>query len=230
MHENNMIQNTIDANLSGLYVSRCQHDALMREITGGKKMKRKLTVGFVLIVTLLFITLAALAVGIWQETADKVANLQAVETAEFFADWPTADKVQLVTILNDSGVFPANLSQKSAGLQTDTMTTDAQDTLACDILTAWINGSVDTITLDSILETLNGPMSTWTMEDLVWYNGLLKKYGLLSQEDTAYLLPEAGTDITQEEAIALAKANLPRYLWRVHPSFGSVHRHMLLLP
>ena len=205
MHENNRIQNTIDANLSGLYVSRCQRDTLLHEITGGKKMKRKITVGLVLVITLLLATLTALAVGIWHETADQVANLQAGETTAFFADWPTADKVKLVTILEEAGVFPEGLFQKAAALTADTMTADAQNALACDILTEWTAGTVDTVTLDSILETLNGPMSTWSMEDLVWYNGLLDKYGMLTEEDTAYILPEIGKDITQAEAVNIAK-------------------------
>lgn len=64
MKRNNIIRDSLNENLSGLSVSRQQHDALMQEITGGKKVKRKLRASLVLAMTMVLLAAMALAWGL----------------------------------------------------------------------------------------------------------------------------------------------------------------------
>lgn len=64
MKQNNRIRDSLNENLSGLYVSREQHAELMNEITGGRKVKRKLTASLVLAMVLVLLAAVALAWGL----------------------------------------------------------------------------------------------------------------------------------------------------------------------
>lgn len=61
MKRNNAIRDSLNGNLSGLYVSGQRHAELMREIVGGRKMKKKQSVALVLAMTLILVAAAALA-------------------------------------------------------------------------------------------------------------------------------------------------------------------------
>ena len=64
MKSNDKIRNSLNENLSGLYVSRQQHAALMNDITGGKKVKKKMTTGLILAMALVLLAAVALAWGL----------------------------------------------------------------------------------------------------------------------------------------------------------------------
>ena len=52
---NNVIRDSLNENLSGLYISRQRHAELMNDIVGGKKVKKKLSLGLVLALSLIHI-------------------------------------------------------------------------------------------------------------------------------------------------------------------------------
>lgn len=81
MKRNNKIRDCLNENLSGLYVSRQQHAALMNEITGGRKVKKKLTASLVLVLVLVLLAAAALAWGLSYSYSPDVTAERAARTA-----------------------------------------------------------------------------------------------------------------------------------------------------
>ena len=61
MNRNTPIQDCLNDNLSGLYITRQQHRQLMDNITGGTKMKKKLTTSLALAIILTLLAMTALA-------------------------------------------------------------------------------------------------------------------------------------------------------------------------
>lgn len=61
MKRSNIIRESLDQNLSGVYVSRQQQMDMIDEITGGKKLKRRIPVSFALAAVILLMTCTAYA-------------------------------------------------------------------------------------------------------------------------------------------------------------------------
>jgi hypothetical protein len=102
MKSNDQIKTALSENLSGLYVSRAQRMALLTEITGGRKMKRKLTVGLVFAIVLILFAvtaLAAITLGSFQHRAQMSSSLGN------FDQWSLEDKARLGTILLETGTI-----------------------------------------------------------------------------------------------------------------------------
>ena len=173
--------------------------------TGGLVVKKKLSIGFVLMMAVMLLGVTALAATLlWQDAGEKVAPMESENG--YYDTWNTEAKIELIKALYDLGELKDNPDAERVLNSTDMP--DAEKNALCDkIMCAYVNGSPDTVTLLSILEKLHGDMSTWSMEDKVWYNNLLNANNMLSAEDTNYVLPETG-EITQVQAVDAAKSFL----------------------
>ncbi len=100
MSKNNSIREALADNLSGLYVSADMRASLVHEITGGKKMKRKLTVALICLIVLLLVTVTALAVTAVQAWLNSVSQMQ---VDGIFFRWELSDKLRFVDALKDAG-------------------------------------------------------------------------------------------------------------------------------
>ena len=173
--------------------------------TGGIVVKKKLSIGFVLMMAVMLLGVTALAATLlWQDAGEKVAPMESENG--YYDTWNTEAKIELIKALYDLGELKDNPDAERVLNSTDMP--DAEKNALCDkIMCAYVSGSPDTVTLLSILEKLHGDMSTWSMEDKVWYNNLLNANNMLSAEDTNYVLPETG-EFTQEQAVDSAKSFL----------------------
>ena len=173
--------------------------------TGGIVVKKKLSIGFVLMMAVMLLGVTALAATLlWQDAGEKVAPMESENG--YYDTWNTEAKIELIKALYDLGELKDNPDAERVLNSTDMP--DAEKNALCDkIMCAYVNGSPDTVTLLSILEKLHGDMSTWSMEDKVWYNNLLNANNMLSAEDTNYVLPETG-EFTQVQAVDAAKSLL----------------------
>ncbi len=68
MKQNNVIRDSLNENLSGLCVTERQRNEMMNEITGDRKMKKKINMAFVLVCTLMILSITALAVTLVQRS------------------------------------------------------------------------------------------------------------------------------------------------------------------
>lgn len=205
-----IVQRVIDQSLSGIQddpwmAQRVLNMAHQTQGTGGIVVKKKLSIGFVLMMAVMLLGGTALAATLlWQDAGEKVAPMESENG--YYDTWNTEAKIELVRVLYDLNELKDNPDAESVLNSADIP--DAEKDALCDkIMCDYVNGSPDTVTLLSILEKLHGDMNTWSMEDKVWYNNLLKANNMLSAEDTNYVLPQTG-EITQEQAVDAAKAFL----------------------
>ena len=173
--------------------------------TGGIIVKKKLSIGFALMMAVMLLGVTALAATLlWQDAGEKVAPMESENG--YYDTWNTEAKIELIKALYDLGELKDNPDAERVLNSTDMP--DAEKNALCDkIMCAYVNGSPDTVTLLSILEKLHGDMSTWSMEDKVWYNNLLTANNMLSAEDTNYVPPETD-EFTQVQAVDAAKSFL----------------------
>lgn len=205
-----IVQRVIDNSLSGIQddpwmAQRVLNMAHETQGTGGIVVKKKLSIGFVLMMAVMLLGVTALAATLlWQDAGEKVAPMESENG--YYDTWNTEAKIELIKALYDLGELKDNPDTERVLNSTDMP--DAEKNALCDkIMCAYVNGSPDTVTLLSILEKLHGDMNTWSMEDKVWYNNLLNANNMLSAEDTNYVLPETG-EFTQEQAVDAAKSFL----------------------
>lgn len=205
-----IVQRVIDNSLSGIQddpwmAQRVLNMAHETQGTGGIVVKKKLSIGFILMMAVMLLGVIALAATLlWQDAGEKVAPMESENG--YYDTWNTEAKIKLIKALYDLGELKDNPDAERVLNSTDMP--DAEKNALCDkIMCAYVNGSPDTVTLLSILEKLHGDMSTWSMEDKVWYNNLLNANNMLSAEDTNYVLPETG-EFTQEQAVDAAKSFL----------------------
>ena len=205
-----IVQRVIDNSLSGIQddpwmAQRVLNMAHETQGTGGIVVKKKLSIGFVLMMAVMLLGVTALAATLlWQDAGEKVAPMESENG--YYDTWNTEAKIELIKALYDLGELKDNPDAERVLNSTDMP--DAEKNALCDkIMCAYVNGSPDTVTLLSILEKLHGDMNTWSMEDKVWYNNLLNANNMLSAEDTNYVLPETG-EITQVQAVDAAKSFL----------------------
>ena len=205
-----IVQRVIDNSLSGIQddpwmAQRVLNMAHETQGTGGIVVKKKLSIGFILMMAVMLLGVTALAATLlWQDAGEKVAPMESENG--YYDTWNTEAKIELIKALYDLGELKDNPDAERVLNSTDMP--DAEKNALCDkIMCAYVNGSPDTVTLLSILEKLHGDMNTWSMEDKVWYNNLLNANNMLSAEDTNYVLPETG-EFTQEQAVDAAKSFL----------------------
>ena len=205
-----IVQRVIDNSLSGIQddpwmAQRVLNMAHETQGTGGIVVKKKLSIGFVLMMAVMLLGVTALAATLlWQDAGEKVAPVESENG--YYDTWNTEAKIELIKALYDLGELKDNPDAERVLNSTDMP--DTEKNALCDkIMCAYVNGSPDTVTLLSILEKLHGDMSTWSMEDKVWYNNLLNANNMLSAEDTNYVLSETG-EFTQEQAVDAAKSFL----------------------
>ena len=205
-----IVQRVIDNSLSGIQDDPWMAQRVLNMVhetqgTGGIVVKKKLSIGFILMMAVMLLGVIALAATLlWQDAGEKVAPMESENG--YYDTRNTEAKIKLIKALYDLGELKDNPDAERVLNSTDMP--DAEKNALCDkIMCAYVNGSPDTVTLLSILEKLHGDMNTWSMEDKVWYNNLLNANNMLSAEDTNYVLPETG-EFTQEQAVDAAKSFL----------------------
>ena len=199
MNNRDEISLSLQENLSGLEATRIMQAELMEKITGGIKVKKKLTAAMVVALSLILVAVGALAVTLlWKETAEQIAPLE--DLYGYYDTWNADAKAELIRLLVDAGELKGSDAVKkvlSGDLDDETL-----NRLSDEIMTAYVVGTVDTVTLESILFQLHGDISTWSEEDKVWYEELLKRNDLLG-DHSAYSLPQ-GEEINRSRAFDIA--------------------------
>ncbi len=201
--QNNDIRRSIDACLPGLENHPAFESNVFKRVRGEVILKKKLSVGFVLVIALVLIAVTALAaVLLWQQ---QVVPMKEIERTEGdYVHWPLSQKQVLIRALMDLGNI---LESGHTARLFDHSTDDAEKQAIADQLVLTLTGQTDTreITVDIITYAIMGPTDTWTPEQRVWWQQVTDQfYGKQGASDTL-VTPNADV-ITQAEAIAIAKA------------------------
>lgn len=166
-------------------------------------MKKKLSVGFVLVIVLVLAAVTALAAALlWEQ---QVIQMKEIEQSEGeYADWPISQKQTLIRALIDSG----NIVESGDTIRLfDDTTAESEKNAIADqlILTLTKQTDVQEISIDIITYAIMGSTDTWTPEQRVWWQQVTEQlYSDQGAPDT--LITPAEDVVSEAEAIAIAKA------------------------
>ena len=193
-----IVQQVFETSLSGLREDPFLAQRVINVAHGKGEIvvKKKLSVGFVLLILVLMSSVVALAWTLSHQYFEDVAQIQF--TTGYYDDWGWEEKQTMVEILKKYDLINADEAD-------DMKTEEAVD--AYMIERYGIDGRSDVIGLWSILETELGPINTWSLEQKAWCTEMQIEIGLLTENNDDYIceLPEKD-DIEPDEAIAIAKA------------------------
>ena len=196
------IQKSLNAELSGLRTSSRRRNMLYQNAVGGYRAKRKLTVGWVVAVTLMLLTVTAVA-AILLSGKDFV-NQYLVPMSQQTEDvkWTDEEMKQILMLAEENGVE---------------ITEDIREALE----------SSDAVYKEELLRMfmkidLGFYPATWPLEEQVWYDELLFKYGM--KEEITRFMPTEG-EISEQEALDIAEKYVLEN-WSVDISEGQYTRYV----
>lgn len=196
------IRAAIDDCTRGIDEADSLQGRIFQKLKGEKTVARKISTALIIALALAAVSVAALAAALlWHDAGEKIAPLEGRNG--YYEAWSPGAKMELIQILYDLGELKGNADAEKLLRSTD-IDEEEKDALCDQIMTSYVNGTSDTVTLLSILEKLHGDISTWPQEDKVWYNELLQKNQMLTEEDTNYVLP-TGEELSQEQAVEIAR-------------------------
>ena len=170
-------------------------------------MIRKISVILAIVLALLAVSpVSFAATPLWKEAGEKIAPME--KEHDYYDTWDPSLKAELVRILYEAEELQDDAD--AARLVNGEEMTDGEKGALCDrvVLRYLDTTRDDLVSLESLISELRGVYGgtpAWSVEDKYWYNELLRKNGMLSSaEDPDYILPEDG-DISQEEAVRIAR-------------------------
>ena len=196
----NYIKQAINGNLSAIHVSQHSVNQIMSNITKGKKVKRKLSVAFILTIVLILLSalaLAAVAFG-WKDAAFYLAK---ESTEGSYITWSGAEKVELVQSLIEGGYIEEN--SNTIRLYDVSLSEKEKSTLADTTITQWLSNSIDTISFLPIMERIWGNFRTWSLQQKAWYSQTMIDAGVQQADFEIHVMPDDSV-LTQDEAKRLA--------------------------
>ena len=173
---------------------------VLRKVRGDVKVKKKLSVGFVLLIVLVLAVATALAAITLNAFYEKA--IQKEGESGLIQDWSAEDQVTLVDWMADAGIELD--ADKVAQLQDTSLSEEEKSALAMEIITDYYPARDGILSTVDIIAKEKGPIEYWSLEDKAWFSELMLQY----QPDeiiSVSLLPDEA-DISQEEAIEIMYA------------------------
>lgn len=201
--QQNDIRRVMDACLPGLENKLDFENNVLRQARGEVKVKKKLSVGFALIIVLVLAAVTALAAAIlWEQ---HVIPLKEIEQTEGdYINWSLRQKQVLIRALIDSGSISE--SAETTRLFDDSISETEKQSIA-DQLVLTLTGQTDVneISIDIITYAIMGATDTWTAEQRVWWQQVTNQFHGNQDAPDILIMPD-GSEPTEAEAIAIAKA------------------------
>ena len=196
--QGNNIRRVMDACLPGLEKRPDFDRDVLRKVRGNEKVKKKLSVGFVLLVVLVLAVVTALA-AITLNTLYENA-IQKEGESGLIQDWSAADQVALVNWMIDAGIELD--ADKVEQLQDTSLSEQEKSALAMEIITEYYPARDGILTTIDIIAKDKGPLGTWSLEDKAWYSDMQVKYSN-GVTHTKNILPSE-SDVSEEAATRIA--------------------------
>ena len=197
----NTIKQAINSNLSAVHVSQRHVNRIMFNITEGKKVKKKLSVAFVLTMILILVIATALAVTAIQALHERAIQHEA--ESGLIREWSPYEKVEFVDEMVEAGIELDDTQVQS--LHSDALSEEEKDALAMQIMTGYYPTVDSVLTATDILSKEYGRYGTWPLELQAWYSETLKANG--GSSDRWNVLP-GDHAISEEQALRNAKGML----------------------
>ena len=181
------IQQSLNAELSGLRTTSCQRDQFFENAIGGYKVKRKISVVAILVAALMLITVTALAVALLspKEIVEQVAVPLAQDNGQ--GNYTHDELKDLLTTLNENGITLNEGSRLMQAFNTG-------------------HGYWEREALREIcLSVFGADEGAWSIEQRHWYGEMMVAIGAYGMNVS--LIPEEG-DMTIAEAHNYAAKSL----------------------
>ena len=195
-----LIQHSLNTELSGLCTTSWQRNRYYENATGGKKVKLKMTYGLVLAIVLLLITITALAVTAALLTPKEIVEQVAVPLAQqndkdwrVKTDFTPEELAAFIQKCNENGI---DLDENDA------------------IMKAFRNGegySEEEAIMAVCRKAFGGNYGEWTIAEQHWFQDVMVSIGWAEHNNVALPGPD---DMTEEEARA-------RLIAAIREKFGS---------
>ncbi len=188
------IRHALDAELSGLYPSALQRGQLFDNTIGGKRVKRKLTVGLALAIALVLVTVAAVAVTLALLTPQEVVEQVAVPMARgndkewrVTTDFSPEELAAFIRACSENGI---DLDENNAIMEA---------------LRSGEGYDEEEAIMAVCREAFGGNIGDWTLAQQHWFWDVMVEIGWASENNVDVPGPD---DLTEEEARALMIAAL----------------------
>ena len=188
------LQGSLNAALSGLRTTSFQRERFFENATGGKKVKRKLTVGVIVALALMMTAVTALAATLLSGKDFIQSFLAPLSKETDSIQWTEEEMDRILQYAQAQEMaLPDNIREKLA--------------------------SSDPVYKEELLRLfmkmdMGFYPASWPLEEQAWYDELLVQYGL--KEERTRFMPEEG-EISQEQALSIARDHILK-TWRVDVS------------
>lgn len=196
---NNHVQQALNNTLSSLYVTEQTASDLLAQAKGGKKVKRKLSVAFILTMIFIAISVTALAVITIREFGRQVAQNE--QQHGYFVNWTLEQKTRLINSLIELKVMED--SEKASNLRNGVLSGQEAHEAANQLVAAFTGEEPHAIHFITIMQVPMGPVDNWTYEEKAWYSKLMREVGIEGGGMTEFVTPSG--KISEQEAINIAR-------------------------
>lgn len=199
MMRDNRVKHVIDTGLSSLQMSEQEMTRLVLSAQGGKKVKKKLSMAFIMAMVLVTIAVTALAVVTIRELGKQVALNQ--KEKGYFGNWSPEQKTKLIRelvelkYLETTEDVNALLKEEGPGPETGA--------LADKVMSSYTGKEAKYLEFLGIMQTAMGPFDQWSYEEKAWYSQLMKDVGLEGDGVTFFVEPTG--KVSKEQAVAIAR-------------------------
>lgn len=185
-------------------VQRVLQDACVKMEKRAINKPRKCSVGAVIIIVLLILSITAVAgVAVYQyfQSAIKYEADYGV-----YQDWPLDMKLSFIELLVSEGVDLG--MDKVAQLHDEQISKEMQNSLADDIVTSYFGeGHDDFLSAVNMMEKEKGQFSTWSLEEKAWVSEAEEKAGSIRTDYEMHRIP-GERDVSPDQALQIAQSIL----------------------
>ena len=193
------VKQVIDTGLSSLRMSEQEMTLLTLSAQGGKKVKKKLSMAFIMAMVLVTIAVTALAVVTIRELGKQVALNQ--KEKGYFGNWSPEQKTKLIRELVELKYLEATEDVNT--LLTEEVNEAETGALADKVMSTYTGQEAKFLEFLGIMQTAMGPFDQWSYEEKAWYSQLMRDVGLEGEDVTFFVEPTG--KISKEQAVAIAR-------------------------
>ena len=198
MNDPHRIRSSIDQYFADMDAHPSLQSKILAQTRGDVKVKKKLSVGFVVLVVLVLAVVTALAAitlnALYENAIQKEGESGLIQ------NWSAEDQITLVDWMVDAGIELD--ADKVAQLQDTSLSEEEKGALAMEIIADYYPARDGILTTIDIIAKDKGPLGTWSLEDKAWYSDMQIKYnnGVTNTKNT---LP-GESDLSEAAATRIA--------------------------
>lgn len=201
---NSQIHSAVDDYFADMNDRPSLQNKVLAQTRGEVKVKKRLSVGLVLLIVLMLIVAGAFAWTLSRTYFEDVAKMT-FENGEHYLAWSLEEKRAIIRLMQEHGLVDDETA--------DALAVGTHEAIDQHMLARYgvedMPGDMSMISLTRILWVELGPYTHWTNETWVWYTDMMFEIGLLTEHNDVDVYETPGDEaITPEEAMEIAKQSL----------------------